>query len=400
MKRLLLIPDGMADWKNPKTGKTPLEEADTPNMDFLAKEGACGIARTIPDGYEPGSDVANLTILGIDVRKYYTGRGPIEALAKGIKTKIAFRCNLVYVENGVMVDYSGNRIDDREAEIAVNALNSALKEKIKDFKLYCGRSYRHILAVDRDIDGDIGGGVGGNKLTETNKTNLTETKTFAPHDIIGKRIENYLPKGKLASELREFIRISEKVLPEVTDKANMAWPWSGGKIPNFPSFSKLRGVRGTMISEVDLLQGIGRGLKMNVVEVEGVTGYVNTNYKGLAKAALRALKEDSFVVLHLEGIDEVSHEGNYELKVEAIELYDEKIVGYIIDRLDLSEIAIMLLPDHPTPVEKRTHVSEPVPFLVYGGKRDDVRTFTEKSCRKGMFGEISGLKLMDILFSS
>ena len=400
MKRLLLIPDGMADWKNPKTGKTPLEEADTPNMDFLAKEGACGIARTIPDGYEPGSDVANLTILGIDVRKYYTGRGPIEALAKGIKTKIAFRCNLVYVENGVMVDYSGNRIDDREAEIAVNALNSALKEKMKDFKLYRGRSYRHILAIDRDIDRDIGGDVGGNNLTETNKTNLTETKTFAPHDIIGKRIENYLPKGKLASELREFIRISEKVLPEVTDKANMAWPWSGGKMPNFPSFSKLRGVRGTMISEVDLLQGIGRGLKMNVVEVEGVTGYINTNYKGLAKAALRAFKEDSFVVLHLEGIDEVSHEGNYELKVEAIELYDEKIVGYIIDRLDLNEIAIMLLPDHPTPVEKRTHVSEPVPFLVYGGKRDDVRTFTEKSCRKGMFGEISGLKLMDILFSS
>ncbi len=400
MKRLLLIPDGMADWKNPKTGKTPLEEADTPNMDFLAKEGACGIARTIPDGYEPGSDVANLTILGIDVRKYYTGRGPIEALAKGIKTKIAFRCNLVYVENGVMVDYSGNRIDDREAEIAVNALNSALKEKMKDFKLYRGRSYRHILAIDRDIDRDIGGDVGGNNLTETNKTNLTETKTFAPHDIIGKRIENYLPKGKLASELREFIRISEKVLPEVTDKANMAWPWSGGKMPNFPSFSKLRGVRGTMISEVDLLQGIGRGLKMNVVEVEGVTGYINTNYKGLAKAALRAFKEDSFVVLHLEGIDEVSHEGNYELKVEAIELYDEKIVGYIIDRLDLSEIAIMLLPDHPTPVEKRTHVSEPVPFLVYGGKRDDVRMFTEKSCRKGMFGEISGLKLIDILFSS
>ncbi len=397
MKRLLLIPDGMADWRNPKTGKTPLEEADTPNMDFLAKEGACGIAKTIPDGYEPGSDVANLTILGIDVRKYYTGRGPIEALAKEIKTKIAFRCNLVYVENGVMVDYSGNRIDDREAEIAVNALNSALKERMKDFKLYCGRSYRHILAVDRDIYCYTGG---DNLDSLTNKISLTETKTFAPHDIMGKRIENYLPRGKLANELREFIRISEKVLPEVTDKANMAWPWSGGKIPNFPSFSELRGIRGTMISEVDLLQGIGRGLKMNVVEVEGVTGYVNTNYKGLAKAALRALKEDDFVVLHLEGIDEVSHEGNYELKVEAIELYDEKIVGYIIDRLDLSEIAIMLLPDHPTPVEKRTHVSEPVPFLVYGGKRDDVKKFTEKSCRKGMFGEINGLRLMDILFSS
>ncbi len=379
MKKLLLIPDGMADWKNPKTGKTPLEEAETPNMDFLAKEGVCGIAKTIPDGFEPGSDVANLTILGIDVRKYYTGRGPIEALARNINTKMAFRCNLVYTENGIMVDYSGNRISDKEANIAVNALNSALEENLKNFKVYCGRSYRHILAVDLDLD--------------------VKVKTYPPHDIIGKKIEDYLPTGgKLAELLLEFMNLSKEILPDVTDKVNMAWPWSGGRIPNFPKLRELRGTRGVMISEVDLLQGIGRGLGMRVVEVDGVTGYIDTNYRGLAKSALKSLESDDFVVLHLEGIDEVSHEGNYDLKVEAIELYDEKIVGYIIDRVDLEEISIMLLPDHPTPVEKRTHVSEPVPFLIYGKKKDDVKVFTERSCKKGSLGLVDGIKLMDYWF--
>ncbi len=375
-KKLLLIPDGMADWKNPKTGKTPLEEADTPNMDFLAKEGACGVAKTVPDGFEPGSDVANLTILGVDVRRYYTGRGPIEAIARDVKAKIAFRCNLVYVENGVMVDYSAGRIGDLEAKKAIDALNSALDDK--DIRFYCGRSYRHILALNRE--GEV-------------------PKTTPPHDITGKRIDDYLPKGgDLADLLLRLMELSKDVLPEVTDKANMIWPWSGGKMPEFPKLRETRGVRGTMITEVDLLQGIGKGLGMRVVEVDGVTGYVDTNYRGLSKAALKALKDDDFVVLHVEGIDEAGHEGNYELKVEAIELYDEKIVGYIIDRIDLEEVNIMLLPDHPTPVVRRTHVAEPVPFLVYKDRKDDVKVFTEKACRKGMFGEVDGLKLMDILF--
>ena len=380
VQRLLLIPDGMADWKNPKTGKTPLEEADTPNMDFLAKEGACGTAKTVPKGYPPGSDVANMTILGIDVRKYYTGRGPIEALARGIDTRIAFRCNLVYVENGIMVDYSGNRIGDEEARKVIEALNSEVDEGVR---FHCGRSYRHVLAIDREFEED----------------EVKKVKTTPPHDITGKKIDDYLPEGgKLAELLNELIDLSKTVLPEVTDRANMIWPWSGGRIPKFPRFADRFGVRGVMISEVDLLQGIGRALGMKVVEVDGVTGYVDTNYRGLAKAALRHLKE-GFVVLHLEGIDEAGHEGDYELKVEAIELYDEKIVGYILDRVDLEEVSIMLLPDHPTPVAVRTHVAEPVPFLLYGGKKDDVKEFTERSCRKGMFGEVNGLKLMNLFFS-
>ncbi len=381
-KKLLLIPDGMADWKNPKTGKTPLEDADTPNMDFLAKEGACGIAKTVPDGFEPGSDVANLTILGVDVRKYYTGRGPIEALARGVKAKIAFRCNLVYVENGVMVDYSGNRISDEDARKAIEALNSELGSET--IRFHCGRSYRHILAINNFSEEEV-----------------RKVRTTPPHDITGKRVDEYLPRGgELAEMLVRLMEKSNKVLPDVTDKANMIWPWSGGKIPDFPKFRDAWGTKGVMISEVDLLQGIGRGLGMDVVEVEGVTGYVDTNYRGLAKAALKALKRENFVVLHLEGIDEAGHEGDYELKVEAIELYDEKIVGYILDRLDLDETSIMLLPDHPTPVAKRTHVAEPVPFLLYGdekGRKDDVKTFSERECRKGMF-RIDGIKLMSLLF--
>ncbi len=379
MKYLLLIPDGMADWRVKKLGnKTPLEVADTPNMDFLAKEGACGLAKTVPKGFEPGSDVANLTILGVDVRKYYTGRGPIEALAKGIKGKLVFRCNLVYVENGIMVDYSGRRIDDDEAKEVIDALNEAVEYDFVRF--HHGTSYRNLVTINKDFNDNV--------------------KTTPPHDIQGEPISKYLPKDKeLAKLLIDLMETSKKIVPEVTKKANMVWIWGGGRMPNFPKFKERWGVSGVMISEVDLLKGIGRGLGFEVVEVEGVTGYIDTNYRGLAKAVLKSLKDKDFVVLHTEGIDEVGHEGDAEKKVEAISIYDEKIVGYLIDRLDLEETRIMLLPDHPTPVEVRTHVAEPVPFLIYGWKKDDVREFNEFSCRKGRFGLVDGLKLMEIMFA-
>jgi len=376
--RLLLIPDGMADWKDERLNATPLEYADTPNMDFIAREGACGIAKTVPEGFEPGSDIANLTILGVDVRKHYTGRGPIEALAKGLKAKMAFRCNLVYVENGIMLDYSGHRISDAEAKRVINELNRQLSNEWLRF--YAGRSYRNLLLFDKEFE---------------------TVKTTPPHDIVGKPIEDYMPEGgELAEILRDLMEKSLEVIPAVTEKANMIWPWSGGKMPSFPEFSKEWGVKAAMISEVDLLQGIGRGRGMEVIEVEGTTGYIDTNYKGLAKATIRALKGNDFVVLHTEGIDEVSHEGDLEKKIEAIELYDERIVGYILDRLDIEEMKIMLLPDHPTPVKLKTHVAEPVPFAVYGFKKDDVKKFSEKACRKGMLGLVEGLRLMDIFFHS
>jgi len=375
MKYLLLIPDGMADLRIEELGnKTPLEVADKPNMDFLAKEGCCGIARTIPEGFEPGSDIANLTILGIDVRKYYTGRGPIEALYRGIKGKIVFRCNIVKVEGGLMIDYSGGKVEDDVAREIFKALN----ENIPEFmRFYSGRSYRGLLVIEREY---------------------CEVETTPPHDITGKPIINYLPRGcELSHVLIEIMERSKDVVPRFTEKANMIWIWGGGRIPSFPKFKDLYGLRAAMISEVDLIMGIGRGMGMDVIEVDGVTGYIDTNYKGLARATVKALNDYDFVMLHIEGIDEVSHEGDFERKVEAIEVYDEKIVGYIIDRIDLEDFRIMLIPDHQTPVKIRTHTRDPVPFTVFGLKRDDVRSFDEFSCRKGRFGFVEGLRLMRLM---
>ncbi|MEM0351126.1 MAG: cofactor-independent phosphoglycerate mutase [Archaeoglobaceae archaeon] len=373
MKFLLLVPDGMADWRIERLGKkTPLEVAEKPNMDFIAKEGACGKANTIPKGFEPGSDIANLTILGIDVKKYYTGRGPIEALAKGINAKMVFRCNLVKASD-VMLDYAGGRIDDDEARKVIRYLNS--KKKYDFIEFYPGKSYRNLLIIRREFG---------------------EVKTYPPHDILGKKVEDYFPKdGELAELLIDLIEWSKRVLPEVTEKANMIWPWGGGKMPKFPNLSEIRGIKGAMISEVDLLKGIAKGIGFESIEVDGLTGYVDTNYKGIVRQSLKALKTFDLVVVHTEGIDEVSHEGNLEGKIEAIEIYDEKLVGKILDKADLSELKILLIPDHPTPVELRTHVAESVPFAIYGFERDDVKTFSEISCLEGRYGVMDGLKLMD-----
>ncbi|MFP3908523.1 MAG: cofactor-independent phosphoglycerate mutase [Archaeoglobaceae archaeon] len=382
MKYLLLIPDGMADWPIKQIGnKTPLEYADTPNMDYLADEGACGTAKTVPDNFEPGSDIANMTILGVDPVKYYTGRGPIEALVRDINAQMIFRCNLVYVEDGIMKDHSGRKIGDEEAREIIDSLNEGLGENTRFHK---GKSYRNLLAIDSDsIDSDSDYNV----------------KTTPPHNILEKRFEDYLPSdGTLASLLNHLIEESKEIMKEKT--ANMIWPWSGGKIPSFPNFTQRWGVKGVMISEVDLLQGIGKGMGLEVEEVPGMTAYIDTNYRGLARATLKNLGSSDFVALHLEGIDETGHEGSLENKIEGIELYDEKIVGHLLDRLELDETRIMLLPDHPTPISVRTHVAEPVPFVYYGKKRDDVKSFSERACRKGLLGQVDGLKLMEILFTT
>ena len=379
MKYLVLIPDGMSDWEVEKLGnKTPLEYADPENMNFLASEGVCGYARTIPEGMEPGSDIANMTILGVDPAKYYTGRGPLEALSLGLDAKIFFRCNLVYVDRGLMIDYSGNRISDAEAKKAFEYLQ---KECPYDFvSFHHGVAFRGILSLHKNFD--------------------QIPVTYPPHDIMGERYEKYLPSGgELGDIILELMDWSKDVLAEIDCTANMIWPWSGGKKPNFPDFQKKYRLSGAMISEVDLLRGVGKALNMEVIEVEGTTAYIDTNYRGLAKATLKALKNFDFVVLHTEGIDEVSHEGEAEKKVEAILIYDEKIVGYLIDRIDLENTKILLLPDHPTPIKMRTHVAEEVPFVIKDGRKDDVKKFNEKSCRKGKLGRIEGLKLMDLFLS-
>lgn len=379
MKYLLLIPDGMADWSYEELGnKTPLEYAEPENMNYLAKESICGIAKTIPDGFEPGSDIANMTILGVSPKKYYTGRGPLEALAKGVEGRIFFRCNLVYVENEKMIDYSGNRISDSEAKKAFEHLN---RNSPYDFvKFYHGVSFRGILALRKEFE------------------NIP--KTYPPHDIMGREISKYLPSGgELSKILIDLMEWSAEALEEINCSANMIWPWSGGRKPDMPKFRESYGLKAGMISEVDLLKGIGRAMEMDIIEVPGTTGYIDTNYRGLAKSAIKALKTQDFVVLHTEGIDEVSHEGDLERKIEAINLYDEKILGYILDRIDLEDVKIMLLPDHPTPVAMRTHVAEEVPVMIKNGRKDDVTVFSERTCKKGKLGNVDGLELMGIFLT-
>ncbi len=379
MKYLLLIPDGMADWKVEElNNKTPLEYADTENMDYVASMGICGIAKTIPEGFEPGSDIAVMTILGLDPRKLYTGRGPLEALAKDIKGDIIFRCNLVYIKDGIMMDYSGGKISDEEAKIVIEVLND---RKPFDFiQFYKGVGFRNLLV----INGRRG-----------------SVKTFPPHDIVGKRVEEYLPtNGDIANLLVKLIKWSMNVIPEVSEKTNSIWPWGGGSIPKFPKFKDRFGVNASIISEVDLLYGIAKGCGIDCIHVDGTTAYIDTNYKGLARATLKALKKYDLVILHTEGIDEVAHEGDARLKAEAISIYDERIVGYILDRVELEDMRIGIIPDHPTPVKVKTHVADPVPFTFTSEKRDDVKRFTERECRRGKLGFINGLMFSSLFIES
>ncbi len=377
-KYLIIIGDGMSDYPlDELNGKTPLEIADTPNMDFIARNGMMGLARTIPEGFPPGSDVANLSILGYDPSIYYTGRGPLEALAENIPAgegDMVFRANLVYVNDGIMIDYSGGQISNSEALKAIETLKKHMPENVD---LFHGVSYRNLLVV-RDTEGNV--------------------ETWPPHDILGKRIEDHLPMGdrEISELLRQIIQVSSEVLPGVTERANMLWPWSGGTIPDLPSFREMWGISGGVISAVDLIKGIAKGAGMEVIDVPGATGYIDTDLESKADHALKSLRRLDLIYVHVEGIDEVSHEGDAEAKIRAIEEFDERLVGRLIDRIT-EEMRILIMPDHSTPVPVRTHTRDPVPFAIYGIEKDDSSAFTEREAGKGVLGMVEALSLLKIL---
>jgi 2,3-bisphosphoglycerate-independent phosphoglycerate mutase len=359
-------------------GKTPLEVAHTPFLDWITENGAMGITSTIPHGYEPGSDIANLSILGYDPARYYTGRGPLEALGRGIEVaenSVIFRCNLVYVENGIMKDYSAGHISSKEAKRALKELSEFLDENVR---LIPGVSYRNLLVVHGKF-GDI--------------------ITYPPHDIVGRSITEHFPQGdpELGEILTTLMKKSIEILPEITNKANMIWPWGGGKPAHLPPFSKKYGVSGGMISAVDLLRGIGRAAGMEVIEVPGVTGYIDTNYEGKAKYAIEALERMDFVYVHVEGIDEASHEGDLDKKIQAIEDFDKRFLSILLDEMDQERTRVLVMPDHATPLKVQTHTSDPVPFALYGKEKDSTKSFSEKNGKTGAFGHINALKLMDLL---
>jgi 2,3-bisphosphoglycerate-independent phosphoglycerate mutase len=389
----------MADYPIPERGnKTALQIASTPNLDFIATAGICGLVQTIPEGMNAGSDIAILSILGYDPARYYTGRGPIEAMGMHIPFHmgdIAFRCNLISEHEGRIVDYSGGHIPTTEARVLIKALNEELgvKRVRKGLELtfYPGVSYRNVLVI--------------NSTSPEYEFSEKEIGCPPPHDVIGARVEDNLPKEAF---LREIMLTSKRILEdhEVNlrrsarneRKANMVWLWSGGKKPVLPAFSELYGVHGSVISGVDLIKGVGTCVGLDTIEVPGATGYIDTNFEGKADYALQSLEEKDFVLVHVEAPDEAAHLGDIALKVKAIEDFDALVVGTVLEGLkeryaDTHErYRLLVLPDHYTPVSVGTHTREAVPFAIYDSHTRSKMVEVMRKEKKGGFDEVSALK--------
>jgi 2,3-bisphosphoglycerate-independent phosphoglycerate mutase len=380
MKYVILVGDGMADRPLRKLkGRTPLEAANIPNMNWIAKNGTCGLVKTVPKGLIPGSDVANLSIFGYDPRKCYSGRGPFEALNRGIKLDrddVVFRCNLVRIEDGKMADFSAGHISNAEARKVIKLLNRELgNDKIK---FYPGVSYRHLVVIN--------GGPG-------------EAKCTPPHDITGRPINKYLPKGKGADTLNILMSDSFEILSSKGGKANMIWLWGQGKTPKMKKFP----LKGSVITAVDLIKGIGKAIGLDAINVPGATGYLDTNYSGKARYALASLKNKDFVFVHVESPDESGHEGNLKHKMKAIEDFDKYVVGPVLKGLSkYKDFKLMVLPDHPTPVSLMTHSGEAVPFAIYSSKKNvrGAEAFNEKSISRSKLRIEAGHKLMAFFMRS
>lgn len=368
MKYLVVLGDGMADEPIEEIGgKTPLMYAETPGMDALAHKSEVGLAHTIPQGMKPGSDTANLAVLGYDPKKYYTGRSPLEALSIGVpmkETDIAIRCNIVTLsdddrpyEEKTIIDHSAGEISTEEAAQLMEAIQQEMNSD--SYQYYVGTSYRHLTIWDR---GEV-------------------VELTPPHDVLGQRIGEYLPED---GKFREMMKKSYEILNnhpvnlerarKGLNKANSLWFWGAGTKPVLDSFQGKFGKRGAMISAVDLLKGIAVGAEMHNIEVEGADGTLETNWEGKAQAAVKALLEDGydFVYIHMEAPDEMGHQGSLERKIKAIEYLDSKVLTTVVESLNQSGEAyrLLLMPDHPTPIACRTHTSNPVPYLLYDSRKD------------------------------
>ncbi|MCL5061752.1 MAG: cofactor-independent phosphoglycerate mutase [Nitrospiraceae bacterium] len=398
MKYIVLIGDGMADRPiDELRGLTPLKKASTPNMDKLAQKGILGKVRTIPEGFHPGSDVANLSILGYDPAKYYTGRAPLEAASIGVKldeNDVAYRCNLVTLKfdknktHAVMDDYSSGHITTEEARELIKAVKSGLEDG--DIVFYPGVSYRHLMVW---------------------KNGSLDIECAPPHDILEREITDYLPVGERDSVLRELMRksvdildghpVNKERLKNGKKPANSIWLWGHGKKPQMPTYKEKYGVKGALISAVDLTKGLGIYAGFEILKVPGVTGWLDTNYSGKAEYALNALKDTDFIYIHVESPDEAGHSGNYRDKIKAIEDFDCLVVGPVMKGLKerFKNYRVLLMPDHATPIKVRTHTDEPVPFVIYDSRNEKKNkgvTYDESITeRKDIVVVNEGYKLMD-----
>jgi 2,3-bisphosphoglycerate-independent phosphoglycerate mutase len=400
MKYIIILGDGMADRPIAELGnKTPLMAANTPNIDELCRKGRCGRLITVPDDMPPGSEIANMAVLGYDVKKVYQGRGVLEAASMGIEledTDIAMRCNLICIENEKIKNHSAGHISNVEAKELITVLQDKLEtEKVK---FYPGVSYRHLLVI---------------------KGGKNNVKCTPPHDVPGSLFKDVLVKPvdddvALSNLLNNLIFKSQEILSkhpvnqkrvsEGKDPANSIWPWSPGIKPKMKTLQELYGVSGAMISAVDLLYGIGKYAGMKAVKVKGSTGLYTTNYEGKAKAAVDALKEVDLVYLHIEASDEAGHEGDYELKKKTIEYLDSRVVKYIMkETAKMDEpVTIALIPDHPTPCDIKTHTRDAVPFIIFkpDNAADSVLEYNEESVNEGYYGTLKGNGFMLALLNT
>lgn len=349
----------MADYPIDKlSGRTPVETARTPNLDFLAQNGQLGVVRTIPGGFPAGSDVANLTLLGYDPREYYSGRAPLEAASIGVKlgdSDWAFRCNFITASEDILEDFCAGHIKTDEAAVLIKLLNEKLSNDIIQF--YTGKSYRHIMVYR-----------GSQKM---------DAKCFPPHDIMGQSIQKHFPKGHGSEILIDLMERSRTFLSNhdinkvridlEENPANMIWLWGQGHRPKMPTFKERFHLMGAVITAVDLIKGIACYLGWDIINVPGATGYLDTNYANKGHYAIQALETHDVVLIHIEAPDEAGHEGNVHEKVQAIEQIDSKIIGPVLEAKNkFRDLRILVLPDHYTPIIKRTHTSESVPFVTYG----------------------------------
>ncbi|MEM3647542.1 MAG: cofactor-independent phosphoglycerate mutase [Thermoproteota archaeon] len=388
MKHLVIVGDGMADYPvEEANGKTPLQVAEKPNMDEIARRGRMGMLRTLRPNLPRGSDVANLIILGYDPFSCYTGRGPLEAAARGIgvgDNEVVFRCNLVTVEENRVVDYSGGHITTSEAEFLISELNRRFSSV---GRFYTGVSYRNIFV---------------SKLGEG-------LRATPPHDVVGEEYGKHLlkPDNEESRLLNRMMVESIRVLSENQVNirrrkagerpANMAWIWGQGRMPALEPFFLKHGLRGTVIAAVDLIKGIGKLAQMHVPEVPGATGYYDTSYENKAVYAVKALEESDFVYLHVEAPDEAGHEGSFETKVKVIEEMDRRLFKKILDSVE-ENVSISILVDHPTPVSVRNHTLDPTPFAVMKpGLKGDGLPFDENSGLKGSLGLVDGMEIVKLI---
>jgi len=393
MKYIVILGDGMADRPIYKlSGLTPLQKAKKPHMDFIAKNGRLGLVKTIPNGMPPGSDTANLSVLGYDPLVYHTGRSSLEAVSIGInlnKNDLAYRCNLVTLDGDIMLDHSAGELSTSEGKALIEDLAKAL-----DIELYAGTGYRHCLVLQNAKSGSL---------------------TIPPHDFIGKKITEHFPRGEHSEFFYSLTKKSWEILKnhpinferikEGKHPANSIWLWGEGKAPSLPSFKDKYGKTGAVISAVDLIKGIGLSIGFENIQVPGATGTLHTDYAGKVSAALLVLRHKDFVYLHIEAPDECGHQGNIHDKVLAIEYIDKKVVGPIITELNKrgEDYSILVMPDHPTPLDIRTHTDDPVPFAYYrsnGNENPSGYMFCEESAantgvyiEKGhmLMGEFVGL---------